>query len=51
MALSLGPGRRAAAAPLAICGFSGFLPEVDGWELDRHAPLPPVALGHGRWTR
>jgi phospholipase/carboxylesterase len=44
LALGLGAGR---PRPVAICGFSGFIPVVDGWDLDRSRPLPPVALGHG----
>ena len=44
LALGLGPNRR---RPAAICGFSGFIPVVDGWEIDTASPLPPVALGHG----
>ena len=44
LALGLGAGR---SRPFAICGFSGFIPVVDGWELDASRPLPPVALGHG----
>ncbi len=44
LALGLGGGAR---RPAAVCGFSGFVPVVDGWELDRSRPLPPVALGHG----
>ena len=44
LALGLGVGR---PRPVAICGFSGFIPVVDGWELDVERPLPPVALGHG----
>jgi phospholipase/carboxylesterase len=43
-ALGLGRGR---PRPAAIAGFSGFIPEVEGWELDDTPPLPPVALGHG----
>ena len=43
LALGLGSGRR----PGAVCGFSGFVPTVEGWELDTSRPLPPVALGHG----
>jgi len=43
-ALGLGPDRR---KPEAICGFSGFIPVVDGWDLDSSPPLPRVALGHG----
>jgi len=44
LALGLGAGR---PRPVAICGFSGFIPVVEGWELDVSRPLPPVALGHG----
>ena len=33
--------------PAAIAAFSGFIPQVDGWELDVDRPLPPVAIGHG----
>ena len=43
LALGLGSGRR----PDAVCGFSGFIPTVEGWEIDTSRPLPPVALGHG----
>jgi phospholipase/carboxylesterase len=46
LALGLGAGR---PRPLAIAGFSGFIPEVDGWQLDTERPLPPVALGHGTY--
>jgi phospholipase/carboxylesterase len=44
LALGLGRGR---PRPAAIAGFSGFIPQVEGWELDDTPPLPPVALGHG----
>jgi phospholipase/carboxylesterase len=43
LALGLGRGR---PRPAAICGFSGFIPVVAGWEADL-ATVPPVALGHG----
>jgi phospholipase/carboxylesterase len=43
LAFGLGPERR----PDAVCGFSGFIPTVEGWALDTSRPLPPVALGHG----
>jgi phospholipase/carboxylesterase len=43
LALGLGRGR---TAPAAICGFSGFIPVVDGWSM-RSGDLPPVAYGHG----
>ena len=32
---------------LVLGGFSGFIPTVEGWEIDTSRPLPPVALGHG----
>ena len=44
LSLGLGVGR---SRPVAICGFSGFIPVVEGWSLDVSRPLPPVALGHG----
>ena len=43
-ALGLGRGRPRPAAMIAL---SGFMPTVDGFELDLSAPLPPVAIGHG----
>ncbi len=43
LAFGLGAGR---PRPAAICGFSGFIPVVEGWEADLSA-TPPVALGHG----
>ncbi len=43
-ALGLGVGR---PRPAAVSAFSGFIPEVTGWELDLGRPLPPVAIGHG----
>jgi phospholipase/carboxylesterase len=43
-ALGLGKDR---PRPAAIAAFSGFIPQVDGWELDLDRPLPPVAIGHG----
>ena len=43
-ALGLGHGRQRPAAMLA---FSGFIPTVDGFELDVSPPLPPIAIGHG----
>jgi phospholipase/carboxylesterase len=44
MSLALGLGGDLAREPVAVCGFSGFIPVVDGWSLQR---TPPVALGHG----
>jgi phospholipase/carboxylesterase len=43
LALGLGSDR---PAPAAICGFSGFVPVVEGWSM-RESGLPPVAYGHG----
>jgi phospholipase/carboxylesterase len=43
-ALSLGRGRR---RPEAILAFSGFVPQVDGFELDLDPPLPAVTIAHG----
>jgi phospholipase/carboxylesterase len=44
LALGLGPGR---PHPAAICGFSGFIPVVEGWEIDTSTELSPIAFGHG----
>jgi phospholipase/carboxylesterase len=44
LAFGLGAGRR---RPAAIVAFSGFVPQVDGWEPDLTPPLPPVTLAHG----
>jgi phospholipase/carboxylesterase len=46
MALALGLGKDR-PRPAAIAGFSGFIPQVEGWELDTERPFPPIALGHG----
>jgi phospholipase/carboxylesterase len=43
-ALGLGRGR---PKPAALLGFSGFVPTVEGFELDLDGPLPRVAIGHG----
>jgi phospholipase/carboxylesterase len=47
-ALGLARGR---PRPAAILAFSGFVPSVDGLELDLgpEPPLPPVAIGHGSY--
>ncbi|MBD0328734.1 MAG: phospholipase [Thermoleophilia bacterium] len=45
-AVALGAGR---PRPAAIVAFSGFVPTVPGFELDLEPPLPPVAIGHGRF--
>ena len=47
MSLATALGRDLARRPFAVCGFSGFVPVVDGWSIDSSRPLPPVALGHG----
>lgn len=44
-ALGLGRGR---PRPAGIIALSGFIPTVDGFELDLSAP-PPVAIGHGTY--
>ena len=33
--------------PAAISAFSGFIPEVPGFELDLSPPLPLISIGHG----
>jgi phospholipase/carboxylesterase len=43
-ALGLGSGRPRPAAMIAL---SGFMPTVEGFELDLSQPLPPFAIGHG----
>jgi phospholipase/carboxylesterase len=43
-ALALGAGR---PRPVGMIALSGFVPKVDGFELDLSPPLPPVAIGHG----
>jgi phospholipase/carboxylesterase len=43
-AFGLGRGRR---RPEAILAFSGFVPQVDGFEPDLDPPLPPVTIAHG----
>jgi phospholipase/carboxylesterase len=35
--------------PAAIAALSGFIPTVDGFELDLERPLPSVAIGHGEY--
>jgi phospholipase/carboxylesterase len=46
MSYALGLGRDR-PRPAAIVALSGFVPTVDGFELDLNRPLPPVAIGHG----
>jgi phospholipase/carboxylesterase len=43
-ALALGPS---AARPVALIALSGFIPTVDGFELDLTGRRLPVAIGHG----
>jgi phospholipase/carboxylesterase len=45
-ALGLGQGR---PRPQAIVVMSGFIPQVDGFELELSPPLPPVAIAHGTY--
>jgi phospholipase/carboxylesterase len=45
LSVSLGEGR---PRPAAVIGFSGFLPEVEGWSLGGE-PWPPIAIGHGTY--
>jgi phospholipase/carboxylesterase len=45
-ALGLGRGRPRTTGLMAL---SGFIPTVEGFELDLNAPLPPVAIGHGTY--
>jgi phospholipase/carboxylesterase len=45
-ALGLGADR---PRPVAIAAFSGFIPQVESWQLDLERPLPPVAIGHGTY--
>ena len=43
-ALGLGRGR---SKPAALLALSGFIPTVEGFELDLEGELPRVAIGHG----
>ena len=45
-ALSLGRGR---PRPAGLIALSGFIPTVEGFELDLSPPLPSVAIGHGTY--
>jgi phospholipase/carboxylesterase len=44
-AFALGKGR---PRPAALIALSGFIPTVDGFELDL-SEIPPVAIGHGTY--
>ena len=48
MAYSLGLAK-GRARPAGIVALSGFVPTVEGFELDLEPPLPPVAIGHGTY--
>lgn len=48
MSWALGLGR-SRPRPAGIIALSGFMPTVDGFELDLSAPPPPVAIGHGTY--
>jgi phospholipase/carboxylesterase len=43
-AMSLGRGR---SRPASVLALSGFVPTVEGLELDLEPPLPRYAIGHG----
>jgi phospholipase/carboxylesterase len=45
-ALGLGPNR---PRPAALIALSGFIPTVEGFELNLRRPLPPIAIGHGTY--
>jgi phospholipase/carboxylesterase len=47
-ALGLGAGR---PRPAALVAFSGFIPTVEGFDLDLSPPLPPIAIGHGTYDQ
>jgi phospholipase/carboxylesterase len=47
-ALGLGRGR---PRPAGLIALSGFIPTVEGFELDLSPPVPPVAIGHGNYDR
>ena len=48
MSLSVGLGK-GRPRPAAILAFSGFVPVVDGWELETELPFPPIAMAHGAY--
>jgi phospholipase/carboxylesterase len=48
MTYALGLGRSRPRPP-GLIALSGFIPTVDGFELDLSPPLPPVAIGHGTY--
>jgi phospholipase/carboxylesterase len=50
MTYSLGLGR-GRPRPAGLIALSGFVPTVEGFELDLSEPLPPVAIGHGTYDQ
>ena len=46
MSYALGLGRDR-PRPAGIVALSGFVPVVDGFDLDLERPLPSIAIGHG----
>ena len=49
MSYALGLGARPPASGRRSLALSGFVPTVDGFELDLDAPLPRFAIGHGTY--
>ena len=45
-ALGLGRGR---PRPAGLIALSGFIPTVEGFDLDLSPPLPAIAIGHGTY--
>jgi phospholipase/carboxylesterase len=48
MSWALGLGQRR-PRPAGIIALSGFVPTVEGFDLDLEQPLPSVAIGHGTY--
>ena len=48
MTYAVGLGK-ARPRPAALVAMSGFVPTVEGFELELEPPLPPVAIGHGTY--
>jgi len=48
MTYALGLGRDR-PRPAGLIALSGFIPTVEGFELDLSPPLPPAAIGHGTY--
>jgi predicted esterase len=44
--LTLGRG---SPRPAALLAMSGFIPQVEGFELDLEPPFPPIATVHGEY--